>query len=450
MKKSSLIKIIFFNSLVLFICGTQLVKKSQFVDSLIYSGIAKDMALGKSTFWSSYDVSYIFNFRGHPPLAMFLQSNLFKIFNSDILPHAIFILLTLFLNVLGIYLLWNLLFPKIKKNVFIPIILWFLTPVVFWSFSNNILENTLSFFIVFSTYFCVKSIKSKKIIYVLIAVFFCFCAILTKGPVGLFPLIVLPIYWIIYKNNRALYFSIIFILALISSFYLLFLNNEAYIFFKEYINIQFLPSLGGKLDTNKWSHLYITQKLLVELIPMFLVAAIAYFMKKINFAHKKDFYFLIILGVLCSLPLSISPKAHGFYLVPCFSFFAIAFSSIIKININKINQLICKNSVLIISIVFLVTSIAFTINNFNKIDRDEDKIEFANAVRKKIPQNINQVYIADNLGGDFYLRALLTRYNSIRTERDKNFTYHIILTSDLINEYEILIQTNRYSLVKRK
>lgn len=450
LNKSTLVKTILFTSVVFFISISQLVKKSQFVDSLIYSGIAKDFAKGKSSFWNYYDVSYAQSASGHPPFAMYLQSFFFKIFNSEILPHALFTMFNLSLNILGIFLIWSMLFPQKKDKVFVPIFLWFLTPLIFWSFSNNILENTLSYLILFSTYFCIRSVKQNNFYFTILGALFSILAVLTKGPVGLFPLIVLPLYWVIYKNKKAFYYSISFTIASISTFFLILLHDDAYIFFKDYIEIQLFPSLNGDLENNKWTHFYITQKLLVELIPLFIVFLIFYFKKQIDFKQKKEFLFLLLLGIFCSLPLSISPKAHGFYLVPSIAFFALAFSSLFNFNSLKLNTFLSKSYVLAIVFMIFSASLFVTFLNYGKIDKNKEKIEFTSEVRKLIPSEIKQVYLAPNLELDFYLRAFFTRYNDIRTETDKSLNYHVISSQDINSSNTVLVKTQNFALVKNE
>ncbi|MFC2101294.1 ArnT family glycosyltransferase, partial [Bacteroidota bacterium] len=169
-----------------------LVQDGMFLDGVTYSAISKNMSNGHGDFWNPhYTQTMYVNFYEHPSMVFIIQSFCFRILGDGLYTERIFCLLTAILTALGIVLCWRLFNNKNESGnyAWIPIILWITIPLVSWSFMNNLLENTLGVFTIFSVYFILKSLIKSKIKYLLLGSIFLVMAFLSKGLVGLFPFI---------------------------------------------------------------------------------------------------------------------------------------------------------------------------------------------------------------------------------------------------------------------
>src|SRR3989442_1159270 len=76
----------------------------------------------------------------------------------------------------------------------LPRMFFVILPMTSWAFSNNILENTMTFFIVMAVYCCIVGLNHPNVLlsllYEILSGVCIFLAFLVKGPVALFPLAV--------------------------------------------------------------------------------------------------------------------------------------------------------------------------------------------------------------------------------------------------------------------
>ena len=90
------------------------------------------------------------------------------------------------------------------QYAWLPLILWVLTPLVYWGYVNNILEDTMGVFCLASVVFLLTAWRNKKNQWFnyLLAGLSLSAALLSKGPVGLFPLAIPVLYWITMKKIK--------------------------------------------------------------------------------------------------------------------------------------------------------------------------------------------------------------------------------------------------------
>jgi hypothetical protein len=167
-------------------------------------------------------------------------------------------------------------------------------------------------------------------------------AVLSKGPVGLFPLTIVFIYWLLFPNlslKKALgFFAIIFFSAVALLVLLFLIEPEALNNISRYINSQLMPSIKNERDAGD-NHFYILIRLFLELIPSMIVALIAIIISRFHLKKKEkimtpDVSFFVLIGVTASFPLMITLKQHGYYIVPAIPFYIIGLSIIIAPRIQ--------------------------------------------------------------------------------------------------------------------
>jgi 4-amino-4-deoxy-L-arabinose transferase-like glycosyltransferase len=280
-------------------------------------------------------------FYDHPPLAFGLQAIFFKIFGDYYFTERLYSFCTLLITIYFIIRIWNYINKNEEKNHWIPIVLFLITPVVSWSYRNNMLENTLGMFTIISIYFQVKSIFSQRdsgfyYFNFFISGIFITLALLAKGLVGLFPIAFPFLYFIL--NIKSISFpkmiaqTLILLLPAMLFAAIFYFNEESKIFFTNYFDNQVIQSLLSKREkiTSSLGRYYIIYRLIMEILPMVILGFIFYSytrIKKVVITKQPYSLFLLFLliGISGSLPISISPKQSNFYLIPALPYFAIAF-----------------------------------------------------------------------------------------------------------------------------
>jgi 4-amino-4-deoxy-L-arabinose transferase-like glycosyltransferase len=156
-------------ALLLIISSNVLFTNTMFVDGLIYSTISHNLSLGIGSIWDLHFTKTMYNdFHEHPPLAMYIQSWFYPVFGESRLVDKIHSLTMIILHAFLIIQLWKTI-SKSKEISWVPVLLWVVTPVVFWSSSNNMLENTLSLFTTLSVLFIFKSQQKQWFLLLTIA-----------------------------------------------------------------------------------------------------------------------------------------------------------------------------------------------------------------------------------------------------------------------------------------
>ena len=232
-----------------------------------------------------------------------------------------------------------------------PVLFWIATPLIFWSYQSNMLENTLAFCCLFSVYFISKGSLKNNYLYLFIGSLFIFLALLTKGPVGLFPLATVGILWITLKPFsilKAFIYSIVVVIFSGAIFYITSLLQPGLIEnLTNYYNIQVLPSVNNTRETTTGNHFAILGRLMLELIAPIGLFLILFTLKKIKkqsieVNKKTTTLFFILIGLSASLPLMVTLKQRGYYLVPALPYFILGISVFIvpflKVLVEKLTQ----------------------------------------------------------------------------------------------------------------
>src|SRR5690606_37057734 len=120
------------------------VQKGLFLDGLIYSSIARDIAMGKGSFWQPYYGQNLF--WSHPPLIFVLEAIFFIIFGSFYGTEKIYSFFIWLVTVVLISRCWRSIFnnPQPRTFFWLPLVLWGFMPSVLWSYPNNILDSTMA------------------------------------------------------------------------------------------------------------------------------------------------------------------------------------------------------------------------------------------------------------------------------------------------------------------
>lgn len=457
-----------------------LLQHGMFMDGTQYAIISKNYADGKGSFWFPY-LSSSWNTRGenyfleHPPLVYFLQSFFFKLFNGSFLSERMYCLLMVLLSAWLIKLIWELIFAKqedYKLLGWMPVLFWIITPSVFWSFKNNMQENTLTVFVLASVYFALNSVIANKrqLLFIILGGICVFLGTLSKGLPALFPVVTIVLWKLVDKElkwTKTIFYTCILILIPVAIYtYLMLFNADA----KKSLTFYVVERLMYRIENHQQvdNRLTVIFWLFTDLlapIGLLLVAWLLLKWKKVlngdkylSSQKKQLFYFAISLGFCGVLPLTITHVQRAVYFVPAIPFFAMAFSVLLIDSVLKFIESFTLSSfsfkVWRTNMLFAVTAVlVVSVLSFGKVSRDQnefyDAMEISKIIGddKKVSVSLDQY---QEWGFNFYL----LRYHQITISCDElNLPYRIALMDEHFTDasYEkINVRLRKHELFKRK
>jgi len=376
--------------ITLMLMSTSLLTEGMFFDGVTYASISRNMAEGQGTFWNPYYTQTLYpEFRQHPPLAMGMEALAFKALGDHLWVEKFYSVLTFLFSGLLIALIWK----RTTNNIrwaWLPLLFWIAMPLVTWSATNNLLENTMSIFVLLSVYLMIVSYQRNSKLWLFLAGIALFAAFLSKGFTGLFPLVFPIIYCIFDDKHRWIQGPIDTLLLMVTLavlsgvMFLVFPPSFAYL--KDYINLQVIG--GGLYEATVSTRFYIVFSLLLQLIAPLVIFSIILIMSKIinkdkhkvfEFApDKKHFFSFLILGLTGVMPIMLSVKQRDFYMLAALPFFALAFG---HLSLSMMNMMLLeikpktRNRMMIASSVVLLVGMVLNISHIGKYGRDEALIE---------------------------------------------------------------------------
>lgn len=425
-----------------------------FVDGLYYGTMSRNWSLEGKDFWHfQLSESSLNPFYGHPPLALWMEALFFKVLGDYWFVDRIYSLVICLLTGFGIYKIWTLYFEK--NTAWIPLFFWLLFPTTAWSYSNNILENSLALFSTWSAFFILSVSKNSgwSIFKLVFSGFLVFAAVLCKGPVGLFPLAI-PFIALIWNLSIGQFFrALIPVISFLLTFYLLLHFNEAaFEYYQKYIALQISGTF--QLEQVSGNRFLILKRLAEEILPVMLLFGILYliFRNKINRQEfdKKQSLLLLMIALSASLPILISPKQMGFYLLPSFPFWAMAFGALFY----PFRKYLMLRRTLIISLLsfsLLIFSISWMIYNFDRPVKDEEIVSDVLQFKQIIPVG-KSIGIMPELFEDWKTQGYFYRYNksSLYSIGHAVYEFQVVDVKNPPNwdSAEIISQGKKYALLK--
>ena len=176
-----------------------------FMDGLIYSNIAANMAEGVGSFWHPvYTATHHPDFYQHPPLALGLLALFYRVLGTYIWVSKLYMALTMLLCVWLTVRLWVRLGGKCE-NGWMPLLLWTLMPTVTHFAFQGMLENTMVLFDMGAILLLLHS--KRKALNGLLAGLLLAAAFMSKGFTGLFPLVLPFLLWM-FKRLSTFHFAL--------------------------------------------------------------------------------------------------------------------------------------------------------------------------------------------------------------------------------------------------
>lgn len=457
---------IIISGLFLLICTfivVPLFQDGMFMDAVQYTAVAHNMSQGYGTFWhpefSMRGVSNYDGFYEQPPLGIFLLSVFYRLCGDSLYVERIFILICLIATLLLIRAIWRYIFKSqsSEKNFWpLPILLFCITPIIIWTYDSFMLENIMIIWILAAVFLLLKNADNFKLYNVVLAAIFIFLASFTKGIPGLFPLIMPVIQCMLGMQNwKKALISVGIIMATLTGIYLvIFSIPEAQTFYDYYLfdrttyRINSMPTVTYRG--------YIFTRLLLELLPAAGITGLLILINRRKAAIDKKTLrigmLFIFLGLAGSLPLMLTMIQKGFYLVPCFPFFAIGLSLfILGFQKPKVELTPSKTVKIVRYIVLGTLSITF-IFNLTKLgtpNRDNDLLSDLKTLSPYIEKE-EIIYSPNAMWNNWAMQSYLMRYYN--KSMDEGFNGNIVIVDrtipvDIPPQYQIIpAKTKRYDI----
>ena len=452
-----------------------LIKDGMFMDAMLYTSVAHNLSCGIGTFWfpqfSLHNVAGLLSFHEQPPLVFGIQALFFKILGDSMYVERFYTFLTMVISAFLINKLWKSIFikqPSYQKIGWLPILLWITIPVCFWSYSNNMHENTMGIFTLSSVFIYFRTVQTKKneLLGLILTGVFIFLATLSKGLPGFFPVFLPSLYWLSLKSVRlkkALVqtFIIILILFILYSILLSFPQSKESLslyFFKRVLHrINDVPTVENRF--------YILFRLLMELLPQIIISIVVLLFVK----HKKNGFetenqrkymlFFFMIGVVSSLPLMLTLVQKGFYFIPSLPFFAIGLSILIAPRISPLIEHMEMNTkrykfTLLTSFSLFIIVCTYSLVQKGKYSREKELLEDVYIIGKNISKK-EIISIPNNLWNEWSLQCYLARYHSISLDPNSLREYYLTLKNSNKENYplgykKVTIDTKLYELYKKE
>ena len=405
------------------------------MDGITYAAISKNMANGMGSFWNPYYTDCLFpSFHEHPALALYLESIFYRLFGDSMLVAKVYSCITYLISGFLIVLIWKEIMHDLKTG-WLPLLLWIMIALVFWGATNNVLENTMAIFVLSSVLFYLYSVKKNRFLMIFLSGGMLFCAFLTKGFTGLYPLAFPFFYWL-FNRERTFWQMVLDTLVLTLSMLLFFavivgMNPTARESMTAYLNNQVVDSIKNVRNTD--SRFYIVGRFFMELlvsIAITLVIIVVGLLKRIiNVADLKKnigkVAMLFFFGLTGVVPMMISLKQSGMYALTAFPFYAILLAILSYAVIEKVHlSLIAKRLTNIGCVLLMITALAMNVFYAGQTTKDKDMFNDMDCFLTVLSEK-EIVEVDTGIASDFTFIAYMSYFKNISLDKQSEHEYFI-------------------------
>lgn len=442
----------------LIFASINLFSNGMFMDGTIYAAVSNNLANGEGTLFSPKFTETLYPyFVEHPPLAFWLQGLFFYLFGDHFLVERFYCLITILAGAYLLIQIWRSIGMDLK-TAFIPLFVWLFSRDVAWGFANNMLENTMTVFILWSFLYLAKYyFDQQKIGRLLLAGLFLSMACATKGFVALY-LWSVPFFAMLFLKEKfisAIWQSMMLILSTVLPLLLLFLlSPEAADFMNAYFEKQVVGSLENIQTVD--SRFFILGAFLQNLIVPILIIAIWLFVrKKFNAVFKVDresrkrAAFFICIALSGVIPIMISMKQRDFYIFSVYPFVGLAIGTLLASFWNtEMNAKRIRNVQLILSVLFIASII--TASNLRL--RDKHELSLIDWMAKEYPEK-QMLGIAKTYESEWSLHAYFMRFNGTSLKSEISEVDLILVPADIdppqTFSSEPIYQNDKYAVYQK-
>lgn len=405
-----------------------------FLDGMTYAAIARNQSENRGGFWNPHYSETIYPvFFEQPPLGIWLQSLAFRIFGDS--PDVEFLwgvgcgLIILLL----LFAIWRTIIQDHlpAPGEWWPACIFLAIPLTSWTLANNLLENTMTCFILLGAWTGLRALlSSTRIAQAAWAAFsglMLAMAILTKGLPAAFILAIPIAAATLRKRPLGPALRVTAMMALVSLFTLWIVlkcgGEPAVHFVKHYVSNQLIRSLKGQRETSI-SQFFLLKKLFMELLlPVLLCIVLTFLMRKHNPGtnttqrpDNKNAAIFLSIAMMASLPLLISPKQLGWYLFPSLPFWAMGIAAVFPLPALKIEASIAdrpgrsKKAAFVSLILFIIAAGGTLLFKGKMVLRNKELFADMDYRSGMLPQGQKITVYPRTLVSDWFVVAYMQRF----------------------------------------
>ena len=298
-------------ALFLALVSGSLTTTGMFMDGLIYSNVAANMADGIGSFWQpTYTATHHPEFYQHPPLMMVLLALFYKVLGTHLWVTKLYMALTIVLCAWLTVRLWMRIGGK-RENGWMPLLLWTLIPIVSHFANQCMLENTMALFDLGAILLLLR--PERKALNGLFAGVLLAAAFMTKGFTGLFPLVLPFLIWL-FDRGKGFWIQTLcmFVGLLLPLVAIAILVSESRVYFGNYMHMQVLAG-WSQGEVHRWQILLDFLRNTAVVIGVVLIVVVV---NKGVGKNPTRLHWAMWLLVACAvLPMMVSTRQREFYLL---------------------------------------------------------------------------------------------------------------------------------------
>lgn len=347
-----------------------LLTTGMFMDGLIYSNVAANMADGIGSFWHpTYTATHHPDFYQHPPLALGLMALFYKVLGTHLWVTKLYMVLTMLLCAWLTVRLWIRMGGK-RENGWMPLLLWTLVPIVTHFANQCMLENTMVLFDLGAILLLLR--PERKALNGLLAGLLLAAAFMTKGFPGLFPLVLPLLLRLFDRKSMTLGDMALRTLCLLAGLLLplaviALAVPEARTYFSNYMEIQVLAGWSRHEVSRYQILLYFLRNMLVVIA---VVSVVALVKRGIPCKPSPSCWAMWVLVACAVLPMMVSTRQHEFYLLTAMPLTAVLSAMLIEETLAQ--WLKPGNALMCASLLMLCGALLLNVLQFGKEGRDAE------------------------------------------------------------------------------
>ena len=298
-------------ALFLALVSGSLTTTGMFMDGLIYSNVAANMADGIGSFWQpTYTATHHPEFYQHPPLMMGLLALFYKVLGTHLWVTKLYMALTIVLCAWLTVRLWIRIGGK-RENGWMPLLLWTLIPIVTHFANQCMLENTMVLFDLGAILLLLR--PERKALNGLFAGVLLAAAFMTKGFTGLFPLVLPFLIWL-FDRGKGFWIQTLcmFVGLLLPLVAIAILVPESRVYFGNYMHMQVLAG-WSQGEVHRWQILLVFLRNTAVVIGVALIVAVVN--KGVGKKPSRLHWAMWLLVACAVLPMMVSTRQREFYLL---------------------------------------------------------------------------------------------------------------------------------------
>ena len=405
----------------------RMTQRGMFGDGLIHATIARNMSIGVGSFWTPrYTETTYREYFEHPPVGFAFEGLAFRVLGDRVFVERLFCLFVFGLTALVMVGIWRRLQPADVD--WLPLFYWVLPSIVTWAVINNMLEVMQTLFtgaaVLALLHASRASAAARAVTWAAAAGVGIVAAVLTKGPVGLFPLAVPALLLLLPDGPQVKRVALVtgaMVAAVALCGLLLYMYEPSRHALSEYLRIQLAPSLRGEREVNP-DPFKVPGHLGFGVVARMLVIAGVFWLigwrRSTTPTPWRVASFFLATGLCASLPIAISPKLVGHYFLPSVPFFALGFAAL---SLGPALALIgsagrvARWSPIVLAVVLSVATIVVIVTKGSLEPRDKALLRDLDAIAPAVPEGLT-IGACQSATSDFRLQSYVNRYWRVSLE----------------------------------